>query len=77
MSILAEAMGIAALLPAMAGSITLPDDRAPSELLVAMCQGGAFAIPLGEGDSPAMPATICCAKGCQRRDKRDILEPAQ
>lgn len=77
MSMLAEVIGLAALVPAMAGPISLPDQGGPSELIVALCQGGTFAIPLDEGERPAMPATICCAKGCQRRDKRAPLDPEQ
>ncbi|GAA5053230.1 hypothetical protein GCM10023208_14950 [Erythrobacter westpacificensis] len=77
MSILGEMLGIAALVPAMAGSIALPDDGGPSQLVLALCRGGALAIPMDRGERPAMPATICCAKGCQRRDKRNPLDPEQ
>ncbi|WP_120077907.1 hypothetical protein [Aurantiacibacter odishensis] len=77
MSILGEMLGIAALVPAMAGSIALPDDGGPSQLVLAMCRGGALAIPMDRDERPAMPATICCAKGCRRRDKRNPLDPEQ
>lgn len=77
MSMLAEMIGLAALVPAMAGPVSLPDEGRVDELVVALCQGGAFAIPLDQGDRPAMPGTICCAKGCQRRDKRAPVDPEQ
>lgn len=77
MNLLGELIGAAALVPAMAGPIALPDEGGPSQLVLAMCRGGALAIPMDRGERPALPATICCAKGCQRRDKRGALDPEQ
>lgn len=77
MNLLAEAIGITALVPAMAGSITLPEEGGPAELIVALCQGGSFVIPINGDGAPAAPATVCCAKGCHRRDKRGNVDPEQ
>jgi len=76
MSILAEVIGITALVPAMAGPITMPEDG-PAELILALCRGSTLVIPMEQGDVPATPATICCAKGCQRRDKHKLVDPEQ
>lgn len=78
MNLLAEAIGITALVPAMAGPISLPEaEGGPAELIVALCQGGSFVIPVNNDGAPAAPATICCAKGCHRRDKRGNVDPEQ
>lgn len=77
MTLLGQIVGIAALVPAMAGSIALPGDTGQSRLVLALCHGGTLAIPLKSGDAPGMPATLCCAKGCQRREKRASVDPGQ
>ncbi len=77
MSVLAEAIGIVALVPAMAGPISLPDEGGPADLIVALCQGGSFVIPVNNDSVPTAPATVCCAKGCHRRDKRGVVDPEQ
>jgi hypothetical protein len=77
MTVLVQIIGIAALVPAMAGPISPPDARAPARLMLALCQSGSLAIPMEQGDRPAMPATICCAKGCHRDKKRGCVDPEQ
>ena len=82
MTMLADIIGIVALVPAMAGPIALPqqggpEKGGPSQLVLALCKGGALAIPLKQGGTPAMPATVCCAKGCQRREKNRLVDPEQ
>ncbi|MFB0610793.1 hypothetical protein [Aurantiacibacter poecillastricola] len=69
-------IGLAALVPAILGGVAQPGGS-PGELLVAMCQGGTFAIPLEREGPPAMPVTICCAKGCHRRGERKLVDPEQ
>lgn len=78
MNLLAAAIGLSALVPAMAGPIPLPRSQGgPAQLVVALCQGGSFVIPLDDDRAPAAPATVCCAKGCHRRDKRGKVDPEQ
>lgn len=76
MTMLAAIIGITALVPAMAGPSTV-QDGGPAELHIDLCRGGTIAIPLGQGDGPAMPGTVCCAKGCQRRNKQASVDPEQ
>lgn len=73
----ALAFAAAALIPAM----TAPAEGAPQlsaagEMLVALCNGGAIALPLGPG-SPPPAAAPCCAKGCHGSDKRKRLDRKQ
>ena len=77
MSVLGETIGLVALVPAMAGAITLPVESGPGQVIVALCQGGTLAIPFDQENDPGTPATVCCAKGCQRREKRDPVDPEQ
>ncbi|WP_338240860.1 hypothetical protein [Aurantiacibacter hainanensis] len=77
MSMFGQALGLFALVPAMAGAITLPEEGGAAELILALCQGGTIAIPFTPANEPATPATVCCAKGCQRREKRDPVDPEQ
>lgn len=76
MSIIAQVIGITALVPAMAGPITMPEDG-PAELVLALCRGSTIVVPMEQGGTPEMPATICCAKGCERRDRRKLVDPEQ
>ena len=62
----------AALVPAM----TNPAEGAPrltgaAALVVALCNGGTVAAPLGAGDSPPA-AACCCAKGCREARRQRI-----
>tara|TARA_B100001057_G_scaffold429802_1_gene456131 strand:- start:365 stop:598 length:234 start_codon:yes stop_codon:yes gene_type:complete len=74
---LVQIIGIAALVPAMAGPISAPVRGDPARLTLALCQGGKMAIPMEQGGLPDMQATICCAKGCHRGKKRTCVDPEQ
>lgn len=74
---LGQGLGLVALVPAMAGAISLPEEGGAAEVILSLCQGGTIAIPFMPANEPAIPATICCAKGCQRREKRDPVDPEQ
>lgn len=77
MSMLGEIVGLAALVPAMAGPLALSGDGRAGQLDIVLCHGGTIAIPLERGGPPAIAPSVCCAKGCRRRDKRHALDPEQ
>lgn len=77
MTVLVQIIGIAALVPAMAGPISAPGPGDPASLTLALCLGGKMAIPMEQGGQPDMLATICCAKGCHRKKKRTCVDPEQ
>ena len=77
MSLIAQAIGIAALLPAMTGPVSLSDSDTGAALHLALCAGGSIIIPLDPKGVPLAPNTVCCAKGCQRRSGRKIIDPEQ
>ena len=62
-------LSVVALLPAMTGPVQAAE-ASPSRLVMALCGGGHVVVPLGNGDAPAPGTAPCCAKGCQRDDKR-------
>jgi hypothetical protein len=62
-------VAVVALLPAMTGPVQA-SEIGPGPLVLALCGGGHVLVPLGNGDAPAPGTAPCCAKGCQRDDKR-------
>jgi hypothetical protein len=67
----------AALVPAMtAPSEGAPQPSAATSLVVALCNGGSMALPLGPGAPSPATALCCCAKGC-RSDKRKRIDRKQ
>lgn len=77
MSLLADAIGIVALVPAMAGPLSLPVADDPAGLVLTLCQGGTLAVPMEQQERPGTPATMCCAKGCQRQRSSRQVDPEQ
>ena len=66
----------AALVPAMtAPSEGAPQSSAAAALVIALCNGGAMSLPLGN-DAPPAAVPCCCAKGC-RSDRRKRIDREQ
>ena len=58
-------LGLIALLPAAVGAAPVR-----GVLTVAVCGGGAVAVPLGHQDIPGAEQPGCCAKGCHTGARR-------
>ena len=74
MTMLAAIIGITALVPAMPSTV---QDGGPARLHIDLCGGGTIIVPSEHGDGSALPGTVCCAKGCQRRYKQGCVDPEQ
>ena len=69
MNLPAAFFAAAALLPAMTAPSEGTQQVSPMQtLVVALCAGGAMALPLGSGTPAAQPC--CCAKGCRSQSRR-------
>ena len=66
-----------ALVPAMSAPPEgAPQSSGASALVVALCNGGSIALPLGNG-TPPVTAPCCCATGCRSSDKRKRIDRKQ
>lgn len=75
MSLPASLFAIAALVPAMSGPTSA--SGGVRELTLPSCFGHSVTIRLAPAGDGTPAPTICCAKGCESRDRKRKFDPGQ
>ncbi|MCB2066247.1 MAG: hypothetical protein KDE15_06355 [Erythrobacter sp.] len=70
MTLSADLMALFALLPAMTGPVSSAAAAGENAIVLALCSGGSLVVPAGGSHGPGPATQPCCAKGCQRDDRR-------